>query len=130
MRIGFVRVLHEYVVDLDDPEAVERAKRFLKSDLCQMAVHPDREADLDRAIGTRENGSEETIDDDNLDELAGNQIYFTSDPVQFLRDDRDYGSCGEDLWEDPGGHVVSTEDAIEMERMTLLGDSIRYIQGR
>lgn len=134
MKIGFVRVVHEYVVDLDDPDAVRRARQLLKSDLCQMAAHPEREANLDNAIGVVEVSEEQESDIHEYVEEEGTveeqQFYLTKDPLQYIIDSGNYESRGEDLWLDPGNHMVSTDDAIEMERMTLLGDSIRRIQGR
>jgi hypothetical protein len=130
MRIGFVRVLHEYVVDLDDLDAVKRARSLLKKDLMDMVKYPDQHADLDRAIGVVDQDSPpEVIDEENADELATNQVNFTSDPMGFLFEDNDYSPLGRtDTWEDPGGHVVSTETALDMIRMTLLWDSIEHIE--
>jgi len=131
MRLGFVRVLHEYVVDLDDLESVKRARSFLKRDVTEMAKSPDRYADLDRAIGViDQDAPPEVIDEENADPLAVDQCLFARDPVGFLLESRDYSPLGGDTdwWSDPGDHVVSTEDAIDMTRMTLLRDSIEHIE--
>jgi hypothetical protein len=129
MRLGIVRVKHQYVADLDDPTAIKRAREFLKSDLCQMAVHPDNEVNLDRAIGVVKAGDPHrprgTGDfTDNEDDLINTQLEFTKDPVAWLKNDLSFIPRGEELWLDPGDHLVSTDAAIEMERMWLLRDSI------
>jgi len=135
MRLGIVRVLHQYVVDMDDLEQVRRAKAFLKNDINQMAVYPDRDADLDKAIGIVEAGSAHfPLNKDDLDNNGddpGNlQLMLVEDPEDYLTCDGSYARCpgADDLWMDPGDHVVTTEDAIEMERMSLLRDNIAHIE--
>jgi hypothetical protein len=129
MRLGTVRLLHDYLVDLDDPKQVERAKAFLKSDICQMAVHPDRDADLDMAIGVSEH-DDRLLEVSEQPEVVQLQFQFTEDPEDFVYDSSYTGlesGDGEQMLLDPGDHVVTMDDAIEMERMNLLRDNIRHL---